>query len=69
MAGPNRVVPVGGVARVACEQVDAVYVTLEVTLLQGSCMERTRGCDSIACSSGESGGNQGDRQEFHIDYV
>jgi len=57
------------VARVACEQVDPVYVTLEVTLLQGSCMERTRGGDSIACSSGEGGGDQGDRREFHMNYV
>jgi len=66
MAVPNRVVPavIGrglpgslGVARVACEQVDIVYVTLEVTLLRGS---RTRGGDSVACSSGEGGGDQGD---------
>ena len=49
---------VGGVA---CEQVDTVCVTFEqVNLLQRSCMERNRGGDSVACSSGKGRGDKRD---------
>ena len=57
MVGELPVMP--RVGRVACEQVDIVYVTLE--RFQGTCINRSRGRDSAACSSGEGGGDKRDR--------